>query len=186
MNASNPAIAAQWEAVCKKNDDAEAAMIADLRSWGVKGAHPDDGWVDQDADSILPAYEWYNDGVKVGDTYALGSPDKVRLVIIERIGDVGGLFVAGERVRYHFRSAGCATCMSLTAAGMRRWPTIGGAFHPLCASCMSDVDRSRTSGRTTPRTAKSIAQWCRSACQMKAPRWSATIAGWIRKSFRCG
>lgn len=48
--------------------------IAQLRERGVKAAHPDDGWVDRDKDTVHLCYPDFNDGLAVGDPLALGSP----------------------------------------------------------------------------------------------------------------
>lgn len=50
------------------------AWIAGLRSIGVKASHPDDGWVDRKNNSMQFVYPQFNDGAKVGDLVALGSP----------------------------------------------------------------------------------------------------------------
>lgn len=162
---NDPSIAAAWAAACKRCDDAEAAMIAELRAWGVKGARPDDGWVDRTNNNTGEAYPWFNDGVKPGDLYALGRPEKVRLVRIERIDTMW----SGQQ-RFWFHPERCATCLCIVTTAMRPWPTIGDTPNALCATCAADVDRSRTAPL---------------ACQMKAPRWSATITRWLRKVLPC-
>ena len=70
-----------WNEVGKKMEDEERRWIEYLRSQGVKAAHPDDGWVDRENNNVLLQYPQFNDGVKIGDTIALGwSWNKTRLV----------------------------------------------------------------------------------------------------------
>ena len=52
----------------------QAEWIAELRAAGVKAAHPDDGWVDRDVDTVYFCYPQFDDGVAVGDLIALGWP----------------------------------------------------------------------------------------------------------------
>lgn len=53
-----------------------------LRRNGVKAAHPDDGWVNRERNGVRFCYPQFNDGAGVGDTVALGWPDRHRLVTI--------------------------------------------------------------------------------------------------------
>lgn len=48
--------------------------ISGLRAAGVKAAHPDDGWVDRDANTVCFVYPQFDDGVNVGNLIALGWP----------------------------------------------------------------------------------------------------------------
>lgn len=52
----------------------ERAWVAHLRQMGIKAAHPDDGWVDREVNKIHLCYPQFNDGLKVGELLALGSP----------------------------------------------------------------------------------------------------------------
>lgn len=69
----------------------QAAWIAQLREQGVKAAHPDDGWVDREQNSVTLCYPQFNDGAKAGDLVALGWPtwagkDRYRIVrLTERV-----------------------------------------------------------------------------------------------------
>jgi hypothetical protein len=61
----------------------ELAWIEDLRGQGIKAAHPDDGWVDRQRNTIHLAYPQFNDGLAVGELLALGWPgDAMRVVRI--------------------------------------------------------------------------------------------------------
>ena len=73
---------ARWAEICLEGDRKEDAWITQLRSDGVKAAHPDDGWVDREKNTIHFAYPQFDDGVKVGDRIALGWPDKWRIVTV--------------------------------------------------------------------------------------------------------
>lgn len=46
--------------------------VADQRALGCKAAHPDDGWVDREANTVGLCYPQFNDGLGVGDVLALG------------------------------------------------------------------------------------------------------------------
>jgi hypothetical protein len=61
-----------WHQVCDEMETAQARWIAELRAAGVKAAHPDDGWVDREHNTLQFAYPQFNDDAKVGDLVALG------------------------------------------------------------------------------------------------------------------
>lgn len=88
---ARPEFAVLFSAICAKHETREADWIADLRRRGVKAAHPDDGWVDREANTVHFAYPQFNDGVKVGDKIALGWPDKYRIVTVTN--EVTGMFL---------------------------------------------------------------------------------------------
>lgn len=69
-----------WVRICMEAANEERDWIARLRAEGVKAAHPDDGWVDREANSVHFAYPQFDDGVEVGGLIALGWPDRHRLV----------------------------------------------------------------------------------------------------------
>lgn len=51
----------------------EAAWVKHLRRCGLKAAHPDDGWVDREANTVRFCYPQFFDNPQVGDLIALGS-----------------------------------------------------------------------------------------------------------------
>lgn len=69
-----------WNEVAQKQIDDTATWISELRKNGVKAAHPDDGWVDREKNTVRMTYPQFNDGIKVGDVIALGWADRFRLV----------------------------------------------------------------------------------------------------------
>lgn len=75
--------------ICQDHEEAERQWIADLRSIGIKAAHPDDGWVDRKRakrhDFVRFAYPQFNDGVQEGDRIALGWPDRYRVRIVQKV-----------------------------------------------------------------------------------------------------
>lgn len=77
--------------------------VAQLRAQGVKGAHPDDGWVDRVTNVVQFAYPRFDDGVEVGDRIALGTPKSYRLVEVTAI-VIGGILAPTKR--YVFKEAG--------------------------------------------------------------------------------
>jgi hypothetical protein len=70
--------------------------IAQLRSIGIKAAHPDDGWVNRKKsehhDFVQFCYPQFNDGVQAGDKIALGWPDKYRVRTVQRVIKAGVIF----------------------------------------------------------------------------------------------
>lgn len=58
----------------------EGGWVTRLRAAGVKAAHPDDGWVNRDRNTVRLEYPRFNDRPQVGDLIALGVPDRYRLV----------------------------------------------------------------------------------------------------------
>lgn len=66
------AFVANFEAACIKSHEDEQRWIADLRASGVKAAHPDDGWVNREKNSVAFTYPQFDDGPVVGDVIALG------------------------------------------------------------------------------------------------------------------
>jgi hypothetical protein len=75
-----PEAVARAVAIDRQMASEKAQWIADLRSQGVKAAHPDDGWVDRDENKVHLCYPDFNDGLVVGDLLALGWPDCYRIV----------------------------------------------------------------------------------------------------------
>jgi len=83
-SAEGNSFAASFAQACREAQNAQDKWIAELRSNGVKAAHPDDGWVDRERNTVHFAYPQFNDGPGVGDKVALGQPDKYRIVTITR------------------------------------------------------------------------------------------------------
>lgn len=52
----------------------ERNSVAELRAQGVKAAHPDDGWVNRERNTVRLEYPTFNDRPQVGDLIALGWP----------------------------------------------------------------------------------------------------------------
>jgi hypothetical protein len=69
-----------WNSIVLEQKYKERDWIDDLKSKGVKAAHPDDGWIDRKENSIYFAYPQFNEGVQINDIIALGDEDKYRLV----------------------------------------------------------------------------------------------------------
>lgn len=84
---------ALWHRVCNEVASEEQQWIANLRSIGIKAAHPDDGWVarnsSQHHDFVTFQYPQFNDGPKVGDLIALGGPDRYRVRKVLGVREVG-------------------------------------------------------------------------------------------------
>ncbi len=61
-----------WIEAEKQSDTLKIKWINDLRSENIKAAHPDDGWVDRKANTVVFAYPQFYDDVGVGSLIALG------------------------------------------------------------------------------------------------------------------
>lgn len=75
----------RWRQSCNEGEQRESRWVAGLRSMGIKAAHPDDGWVDREKNSVNFCYPQFNDGVKEGDQIALGWPERWRVVTVREI-----------------------------------------------------------------------------------------------------
>lgn len=75
---SDPEAVARWDAIAARQESEKRDWTEILREMGVKFAHPDDGWVDRNADGsgrvTLSWYPQFNDEPKVGDLMAIGTP----------------------------------------------------------------------------------------------------------------
>ena len=58
----------------------EREWVVRLREEGIKGAHPDDGWVNRESNEICFCYPQFNDDAGVGDRVALGNHERHRVV----------------------------------------------------------------------------------------------------------
>lgn len=82
LASGDPRLVSQWRSICL---DAQARLDewrAALRAAGIKAAHPNDGWVDREALTVIMVYPDFDDGAGVGDVIALGWPDNYRLAVI--------------------------------------------------------------------------------------------------------
>lgn len=74
----------------------EKQWVAQLRSIGIKAAHPDDGWVDRKKsehhDFVQFSYPQFDDGVRAGDKIALGWPDRYRVRTVQQVHRAGLIF----------------------------------------------------------------------------------------------
>ncbi len=70
----------------RKRAEEKKLWIEELRSKGIKAAHPNDGWVDRINNTVKFAYPQFNDGVEIGDLIALGtSYEDIRIVKVINI-----------------------------------------------------------------------------------------------------
>jgi len=86
-----------WNGIVSEQKHKEKDWIDDLKLNNVKAAHPDDGWVNRNDNSIRFSYPQFNDGIKVNDTIALGWEDNYKLV---KIIDIKDEYLTGKR--YYF------------------------------------------------------------------------------------
>jgi hypothetical protein len=73
---------AGWRDICVKAQKEQDRWISNLRAAGIKAAHPDDGWVDRENNTVHFSYPQFDDGCAIGDRVALGWADKYRVVTI--------------------------------------------------------------------------------------------------------
>lgn len=108
---------AQFQSIAQSMEREQDVWIASLRAEGVKAAHPDDGWVDREHNTIQFVYPQFNDGAKAGDLVALGWPkwgssaDRVSHRIVRLIEHEQSLFSS----RWRFEQ--CATGSAALAKG---------------------------------------------------------------------
>ena len=76
-----------WAEICTKQHKTQLDWIADLRTHGIKAAHPDDGWVDREKNYVSFTYPQFFDGLNDGDFIALGWPDKYRIVRVTKFSE---------------------------------------------------------------------------------------------------
>ena len=83
----DPAIVARFDQICDDYDAREAKWVEWLRAYGIKAAHPDDGWVDRSGKyhTVQFVYPQFDDGVAEGDLICLGWHDRFRVVKVRRI-----------------------------------------------------------------------------------------------------
>lgn len=91
---SDPAVADLWETICLEHQATHDKWVALMRNKGVVVAHPDDGWVDREKNTVefmCPHFGEKN--VRVGALVAIGNDRKWRLVTITQkiTGMLGGL-----------------------------------------------------------------------------------------------
>lgn len=57
----------------------------ELAQRGVKGAHPNDGWVNRDENTVIFVYPHFDYGISVGDFIALGDKDEFCIARITEV-----------------------------------------------------------------------------------------------------
>lgn len=78
--------AAHFLATCARIDAEEQAWCQRLRDEGIAAAHPDDGWVDRQKNTVRFAYPHFHARpIEAGAKVALGWPDKYRIVEITKV-----------------------------------------------------------------------------------------------------
>jgi hypothetical protein len=68
----DPSFAKHWNQICEDFSADNHLWINGLRAQGIKAAHPNDGWVDQSAQTMQFVYPQFNDGAGVSDLVMLG------------------------------------------------------------------------------------------------------------------
>lgn len=103
-SSADPAAIALWDEITARHASEQTASSEQLRALGVKMEHPDDGWVNRDRNSILPAYPRFDLRPEAGDLIALGWPwSGYRLVRCTKVEHEGILI---PRTVYYFEETG--------------------------------------------------------------------------------
>lgn len=74
-----------YEKITFEDAKKRAEWVTKLRALGVKGAHADDGWHNREGNSFNLCYPHFNDGLEIGDMFALGDYQKFSVVIVKKI-----------------------------------------------------------------------------------------------------
>lgn len=69
-----PETRAEFQSIALEMQRDLDAWVASLRKAGVKAAHPDDGWVDRQRNTVRFNYPHFFDDPHIGDLVALGNP----------------------------------------------------------------------------------------------------------------
>ena len=101
----DPDAVATFASISRSMESDQNAWIASLRAAGVKAAHPDDGWVDRERDTVFFCYPQFDDGVAIGDLIALGWPQWNSTKPQHRIVRVIGKTVGPFQERWAFEPA---------------------------------------------------------------------------------
>lgn len=72
IRSSNPEVVASWHQICDAQEREKTRWVADLRKCGFKAAHPNDGWVDREKNTLQFVYPHFDDGAGVDDLVMLG------------------------------------------------------------------------------------------------------------------
>lgn len=90
-------------AAWKEREAKEKEWIKMLRTLGVAAAHPDDGWVNRDENTVQFCYPFFGGrDHNVGDLIALGTPDDYRIVRITQATPPSILTLGYCLAKYHF------------------------------------------------------------------------------------
>lgn len=93
----------RYAEICREANINKGLWIAKLRANNIKASHPDDGWVDREKNKVCFMYPQFNDGIDIGNSIALGSPDKYRVVKIIGIRDESCMGVGSGLEYYQFK-----------------------------------------------------------------------------------
>jgi hypothetical protein len=78
-----------YDRICREEKQKETEWIKKLRAFGIKAAHPNDGWHEKEHQEVTLCYPRFNDGVEIGDQIALGDPDV--FVVVKILKKTSGL-----------------------------------------------------------------------------------------------
>jgi len=87
----------KWDKIAEERGIDKQLWIKNLRELGIKAAHPDDGWVDREENSVYFAYPYFNDKPKKGDLIVLGWPDNKNRIVRVIESKRTGVFLQGKR-----------------------------------------------------------------------------------------
>lgn len=100
----DPAFVAAWRKSVSDGETSEREWVSRLRADGYRAAHPNDGWVDRENNSVQLVYPQFKDKVEVGCLVMLGwCSDKAshRPVVVTHIEPLR-MFTGRQTYRYYF------------------------------------------------------------------------------------
>lgn len=74
-----------FRAISEESDRNEEKWVEKLKKFGIKAAHPNDGWNNRKDNECSFSYPYFNLGVKVGDQIALGDCEDFVVVTVVNI-----------------------------------------------------------------------------------------------------
>lgn len=104
MTSTNAHHILSYNQICEDYENSRALWISELKANGYKAAHPDDGWVNRENNTVQFAYPHFNLFPQVGDKIMLGwhSEPNNRTVEITSVQEVG---ICSKRTEYKFKDS---------------------------------------------------------------------------------
>lgn len=105
VSSPSASVVATYNDIGRRMAAEQEQATTELIARGVKMEHPDDGWVDRQANTLQPCYPRFDHKPQAGDLIALGWPwQGYRLVECTQVEERGGVMMG--YTRYHFTDTG--------------------------------------------------------------------------------